>query len=1151
MEVASDEGRADARESLSFSISARHLFGRPAAEAPVTAWAEFLDEAFAPSGWEGWVFGDPEKKVLPPSQNLGNSRLNEEGRGEIVVPVSEGWRPNGALQVVFGCSVMETGGRSVAAYASRSLDVYPFYLGLKLPPAEGYRRIGEEIPVAAAAVRPDGAPETAAAEVELALNRVFWSTVLKKNAEGVYSYASERQVSPVSRQTVALSAGRGEAAITPGEAGEYLLTIRDPASGSSSSTSFFAAGPDQEWLAWSLESPEKVELTLDRESYLPGDTAVLLIKSPFPGKALLSIESDRVLETRILILDKNTAEAKIPVLPEFAPNVYCSVSVIRPVKAGEKWAGHRAAGTVPLSVASPDRRLNLALSAPETIRPRETLSVRLFLTDSRGDPRAGEAVLLAVDEGICLLTDFPAPDPFSFFFGQRRQEVELCDLYALLMPETEGRIASGPSAPGGDGEMGAALRRRLNPVTARRFQPVALVSGPVAVGEDGEAEISFSVPEFTGRLRLMAVALDQQGFGAASSAATVKRPLVVKSSLPRFLAPEDRCLLPVEIFNETGVDGEVRVEVEGRGGIAVEAPDGKTTTSAQTLGLPAGNSGTVSFRLSAPNHTGAAGVVLRAMLGGERYEESFEIPVRPASGLVSTSGAGQVKPGGDQEIDLPVDYLAGTGRYDFRSSGHPVLKLGGGLDYLLSYPYGCIEQTVSGSFPLLYLSDLAGEIRPGSLGPAEVEHYVQAGILRVLSMQVAGGGFSFWPAGRDLYDWGSVYAAHFLVEADRAGYDVPRDRRETALAYLQSLLSRAAESPGDVTTPAWRDQMHLKSYAGLVLALAGKPETGWIARLAEEKDYLDPSSRLNVAAALLATGRREEAIALLGVPGAIPEAARELGGGLRSRTRDDAVLLSLRLDLDPKDPSVPVLAARLETAARGGTWATTHENALALMALGKYCRFFAGTAKKINGSVKGFSGEDAVVTKDHPFHQTFDGVPAGPIRLINRGEGNLYYYWRAEGVPPRPAEEESDRGIAARRKFKDLSLHEIDPAVLRQGDLVVVELVLDAGDEYLDNVAIEDLLPAGLEIENPDLKTSRLVAGIDEKTTLPIRYSDVRDDRMIVFTGGFTGRKSYFYAARAVTAGEFVYPALSASCMYDPSIRSVHGRGVVRVISDQ
>ncbi len=1142
-----DAGRAESGSALSFAVSARHLFGRPAAGAPVRAWVEFLSEEFAPEGWEGWRFGDPEKKALPPSAELGAKRLDEEGKAEFTVSVPEAYRPAAALAVAFGCSVAEIGGRSVADYRSRSYDAYPFYVGLKSAAPEGGYRAGETVPLEAAAVLPDGEVDEEAGPLSLTLNRVFWSSVLKKNDSGRYAYVSERQIAPVREETIPLERGRATLSYSPPQGGEYLLTVADPASGSSTSFTFFAAESGQQWLAGSLETPEKVDLALDRESYLPGESAVLTIKSPFPGQALLTIESDRVLSARVLALDKNTAQVAVPVLPEYSPNVHCAVSIVRPVRPGETWAAHRASGTVSLPVDSPGRKLSLSVQAPESIRPGEKLEIALALANNRGSPRSGEAVVAAVDDGICLLTDFPVPDPFAFFFGERRLSVALHDLYALLMPETEKQVSDGSAAPGGDGGLIAALRRRLNPIRSNRFRPVALWSSRIALGPDGRATVSFEVPEFTGRLRLAAVALDSQGFASARAFVLVKRPLLVRSSLPRFLAPSDRAVMPVEVFNETGAAGEVRLAAEGSGGILFDG-DGKAgPRTERTLRLEAGESQTVALAFSAPSEPAPAAVALSVALGAESYRETFEIAVRPAAGLKAESGWGRVSPGETAEIPLPRAYLPGTVRGELAVSGRPAVKLGGALSYLLAYPYGCIEQTVSAAFPLLYLSDLAAEVRPGSLGKEETERLVEAGILRVLSMQLMGGGFAAWPAGRDLYEWGSIYAAHFLVEADRAGYDVPRDRREEALSFLRKLLSRPLSS-GDADAPSFRDELHLKSYACLVLSLAGRPEPGWVERFHEQRDRLDPSSRLNLAGCLIAAGRREEAARLLAAPGPVPEIARERGHCLRSRARDDALLLSVRLDLDPDDPSVPLLAGRLEGCAEGGRWATTQENAFALMALGKYARYFAGTAKKILGSVQGLPGEEAAVTGHSPLHRTFDAIPGDPVRIANRGEGDLYYFWSVEGVPARAGALESDSGLKARRVFRDLDLREIDPSRLRQGDLVVVELALDSGEEPLDNVAVEDLLPAGLEIENPDLKTSRLVPGLQEKATLPVRHTDLRDDRLLVFTGPFLGPKSFFYAARAVSLGEFALPPISASCMYDPTIRSVHGGGRMEVI---
>ncbi len=924
-----EKSRAKAGEPLNFQVAGQHLFGRPAAGNVAAGTVEFLPEPFSHPDWPGYVFADVEKSFVSVRQELGRTQLDANGQATFSAEPLPTWRPPSAMKAIVVGSVMEGGGRTVSACASRFVDVYPFYIGLRMPGDGGALMVGQTQTVAVATVKPDGTVETGTPTLKFNLNKITWSTILKKDSDGRYAYQSERQLTVVTDDELHLAEGKASATFALNEAGQYLLTVRDPLSGSSSSLNFYVGSPEQQWLAWSLETPDRVELTLDKGQYDAGEDATLLIKSPYAGMALLTIESDRVLEQRVLLLEKNTTQVTIPVVSDYRPNVYCSVSVIRPVQGGEKWAGHRAVGSVPLMVNAVGHHLDVKLNAPSEMRPKQLLSV----TVETGVP--AEVVVAAVDEGICALTDFTCPDPLAYFSAKRQLSVDLFDMYGILMPEVEDGLRGTPSEPGGDN--GATmLRRRLNPISARRFKPVALWSSTACTDTNGRATVEFDVPEFTGQLRLMAVAIGPDGFGTAQQSVLVKRPLVVRSSLPRFLAPSDRCRMPVQIFNETGSDGEAVVQLSCRGLT--------TPISEKRILLKAGEDRSVDFELSAGPQIGGAMVTLQVALGAEQYTEDIEMAVRPPAGRIAVAGAGSVSAGQQAELRFPSTWLPGTAQQELLCSGMPTLELAGGLDYLLRYPYGCIEQTTSASFPLLYLADLAAQLRPGSIGHEETGHFVQAGIQRILSMQLSNGGFGMWPGSNEPWDWGSVYATHFLAEATRAGYLVPSERLGLACDYVRGLLSKRVDS---------NDDLQQRAYACLVLAAAGKPEHGWLARLQEQRALLGTAAQANLAAALAAAGRRRDAGAFLSSveAGGDQRPRRAFGSCLSSTVRDQALLLSAWLELDPDNPTIPALVRRLEMANVNGRWYTTHENALALMALGKYARVQAAKQKPFTGAV--------------------------------------------------------------------------------------------------------------------------------------------------------------------------------------------------------
>jgi uncharacterized protein YfaS (alpha-2-macroglobulin family) len=552
--------------------------------------------------------------------------------------------------------------------------------------------------------------------------------------------------------------------------------------------------------------------------------------------------------------------------------------------------------------------------------------------------------------------------------------------------------------------------------------------------------------------------------------------------------------------------------------------------------------------LAAQVRPGQAVCRLEVALAGEQFAEETELAVRPPAGRIAVTGNGRLAPGQTAAVAVPANWLEQTGETEVWLDSLPAVELGGSLNYLLNYPYGCLEQTTSKSFPLLYLRDLAEQTQPGWLDRKEVANFVQAGIQRILTMQRDDGSFSLW-RGEPTYPWGSIYATHFLVEAAQAGYPVPEERLKAAGDFLEQWLARKKERvDGGVLEHTAYDQV----YACYVLARAGRPQSGWMIRLREQEAKLDYDTRINLAAALLAAGKRREGHALLGslesaAPGKLP---RESAGSLRSVVKANALLLSAWLEADPENAAIPGLVQRLEAGRERGIWYTTQENAMALMALGKYCNRLARDRKPISGRVgwRGLRLQEFSAQRE--YRAALGPGAGGQVEIRNEGQGAIYYCWKSEGVPADGAMPEEDRGLKVRRQLLDLAGKSVAGAQLPQGELFVVEVTLETDNLSAENIVVQDLLPAGLEIENANLKTSQTVSWCKEKQTLALAHTDVRDDRLVVFAGPFAGGKAYtyYYAVRAVTPGEFVWPAIRADCMYDPAARSAHGVGKIRVV---
>lgn len=897
----------------------------------------------------------------------------------------------------------------------------------------------------------------------------------------------------------------------------------------------------------------------------PGDAARVIVRSPFPGRLLLTIETDRVVTTKVLDMPGTSMAIPIDISDAMRPNAYVTATVLRGIDPSAKWAIHRAVGVTRILLDASPRKLLVQLAAPAEVRPARSLAVPLRVLDSLGNPVANATVsVAAVDEGICALTHFATPDPFRFFTAPRALGVRTCDLYNLLMPEVPRPAAQ--SAVGGDDGSDIAASH-VSPIAARRVAPVALVSAVLHTDARGFAQADFPLPEFIGQLRVMAVASKANGFGSADTPVLVRSPLVVQSSWPRFASPGDRFSVPLTLFNNSARSGEASVSLQlDDSGPARFAANGSTKLSLEPIPLAPGGQGTASFDVICRNQTGVAHAHLLAHLNGEVFEEHIELPIRPASPAVSVGGYLTAKPGTPAELTVPAGFLPGTTKYELRVCSVPELNLPKGLDYLDRYPYGCLEQTASTLFPLVYLDDFGARLSPGLFDRDRVAEKVRIGIARLMSMQTADGGLAMWPGGGEAWPWGTVYATNFLIEARAAGFNVPDEFRAQLLSYVRAQLAKPEDDAGTI---------ELHAYAAYVLALAGRPERAVMSRLGELAKTENASAdgegtaRIHLAAAWLAAGRRDLAAALL--PQAIPPArkGRELAGNLASPIRDRAILINTMLAVDPDDARIPDLVRKLADDGRADGWRSTQDMAFSVLAIGRYLRRASAQTPYASVELLRDGKRIASAESGKPIAWLPDSPPAPgsklQVRVTGAGAATAHIAWLQTGVALQPPAD-ADHGLQIRRRYLDERGKPIGSAGVRSGDLVRVELTVRAPGA-MENLAIEDLLPAGLEIENPRLRgTAANLAehvqpsadavsdsGADDEEPPPVFQAlrvDRRDDRLMVM-GRLTraGTGKYIYTARAITSGAFVLGPVQAQCMYDSTINSTAGAGTFKVLS--
>ena len=1142
-------------ESVEVVVAGEYLAGLPARGVVVELGWSLSKGAFNPPGGaaSGYVFGDSSASPLNVTGVFGSAKLDKDGRArfEVQIPTVDNDLP---LVLALSAEASDTSGRAVNTRLALDVDPAPFYVGIRKG-FKGVPRPGSSLSFKCIALKANGQPADLD-ELALVLNRVEWSTVMERNSAGHYRYRSNKEIFEVESYKVALADGRGELALELDEPGNYRVVLADKPSNRTAAVEFWVRAPGYYWnSSGNMDKPEALQVEVLSRLLYPGDEARVMIRAPFPGTLLLTTETDRVLSHRVIEMKTNHMEVAIPVPDIPFGNAYVAASVIRGVDPGQKWRPHRAYGIAPLWIDYSERQLLVSLQAPEDLRPGASGAALVSVAGQDGEPCQAQVSLALVDEGILAWTDYSTPDPWNFFYGrQRAHAVAHSDIYSHLLPEAGLETKAARPGGGSEGE-GFDSGSRLNPVKSKRFQCTALWLGTFSTDSEGRVLANFELPDFSGELRMMAIAHSGARFGSAENYIKVRSPLHLELGLPRFVAPSDRFVATIDLFNETGARGIAELDWDLVGPLesSTKAVTDLAFASAHTrqVGLEDGDTRRLYHGVKALESVGVAQVRIRANLGKETTELKVELPVRPAAPRIVSTRSGAVTASSSLELKLGSLALAGTANHRLCFSPIPDLDLLGSLHYLISYPHGCLEQTTSKVFPLLYLKEL-GEMLSSQYGSAqvslgqrgaEIDMYVQTGINRLLSMLNVNGWFGMWPGYRTRWYWGTVYAAHFLVEARKAGIDVPEQE-------LGQVLDALAEEVREASIWGKRRQ---GAYAIYVLALAGRDEglEGRISFLLEKdqaetvsgKPGLSTEDRFLLGAALSALGRAQKARTILGEALPAPTGERQTHGALTSPARESALMLSTLLDVDPASPQVAALVTRLHGYRVSGRWGNTQENAYALLALGKYARQHGNEGSNYTASIR--VGEAAVLVLEAGESKVLEGDYSGQTVSVSlEGDGVLHWFLVEEGVPVDGKVEELDSGLEVRRRYLDGDGNEVVDGTVSHGEVVQVEVSLKSSSNH-SNLVITDLLPAGLEVENPRLSPPKKE---DKKSQDPrilkLAHMDIRDDRVLFYVPRMLrGHAVYRYAARAVTRGDFILPVITAESMYDAGIFSRHGAG--------
>jgi alpha-2-macroglobulin len=1116
-DVTSKDKVIKAEAPVELKVDGHFLYGAPASSLQLEG-----DMLVAPAdsrpGFAGYQFGVDDTQTASNERTPIENMPETDDKGGATFPVSlasppTSTRPQEARIFV---RMAEAGGRAVERKFALPVAPATDLIGVKPAFADKSVAEGNKADFDVVFVAPDG--------TTLARSNLRYELLKLESHYQWYRQGSSWNFEPVKTTKRVADGDLTLAADKPSHLsfspppGRYRLDVKSTdANGPITSVQF-----DVGWYSdGSADTPDLLETSIDKPQYSSGDTMVVSVNARAAGKLTVNVLGDRLLTTQSLDVKEGTSQVRIPVGKDWGTGAYVMTTLRRPLDAAAKRMPGRAIGLKWFGIDKQTRTLQVNLTPPALVRPNSNLKIPVKI----GGLNPGEdakVVIAAVDVGILNLTNYKPPAPDDYYLGQRQLTAEIRDLYGQLidgMQGTRGQIRTG-------GDSGAELQG--SPPTQK---PLALYSGIVTVAADGTAEVSFDIPDFAGTARVMAVAWSATKLGRATTDVTVRDPVVLTATLPRFLLTGDHATMSMDLDNVEGTAGDYVVNVAASGTVKVSGNPSTTLKlnakqrSSTTLGLDASGSGKAELDVSIKGPNGLS------------LARHYALDVKPATQVLARRSIRTLAKGESLTLtaDMFSDLVPGTGTVSLSAGLSSALDAATILQALDRYPHGCSEQITSRAMPLLYVNELAAGAHLAQ--DENVDQRIKDAIERLLARQGSNGSFGLWSAGGD-DAWLDAYVTDFLTRAREKGFAVPDVLFKNALDRIRNSVVNANEPE--------KDGGRNLAYGLYVLARNGAAPVGDLRYLADTKlkDIATPIAKSQLAAALALVGdrNRAERVYASALDDLAPKPVLEFGRvDYGSSLRDAAALVSLGAEGNAPHATITQAVMRVE-AARGLTpYTSTQENAwmvLAARALAKETM-----ALDLNGS--------PIKAALYRNYKASD-IGSQPLKLTNTGDAPVQAVVSVSGSPVTP-EPAASNGFKIERNYFTLDGKPVDISTAKQNDRFAVVLKITEPKPEYGHIMVSDYLPAGLEIDNP-----RLVSSGDTGTLSWIEDgqeavdTQFRDDRFTAAIDRVANAKSVFtvaYVVRAVTPGKYVLPQAYVEDMYNPSRYGRTGTGSVEVRS--
>jgi uncharacterized protein YfaS (alpha-2-macroglobulin family) len=1108
-------------KSLKGDLNVAWLHGAPAKHLKAEIKVKFTTANTSFKGYKNYVFNDPTKNFSTEETNVFEGYLDADGNASVNSELNIGKNAPGMLTAQFLVRAFENGGDFSLDAFTMPYAPYESFVGLQSPKGNNYGSFftDENQTFDIATVTVEGKP-IPRKNLEVKVYKIEWRWWWNSSYDNLSRYVSSNYHRPVQHFLVNTDA-KGKANfkinIPEKDRGRYLIRVLDPVSGHATGrTAYFYKNWWSNSASGDKEAAKILVFSTDKDQYNVGDTAKLTFPSGSEGRALVSIENGtEVLQHQWVKTKPGETTINIPVTSEMAPNVFINISLLQPHAIMSNDLPIRLYGVIPMMVENPATKLEPVLNMPDAIQPEQSYEIKV----SEKNNKTMTYTIAVVEEGLLDLTRFKTPNAWNSFYAREALGVKTWDIFDDVIGAYSGSIDQ-VFAIGGDGSATKGKNKKAN-----RFKLVVTYLGPFLLDAGKTKTHQLKMPNYVGAVRTMVVAGNNntEAYGSAEKSVHVKKPLMVLATLPRKLSPGEKVTLPVTVFAMEDKVKNVNLTVNVSDGIIIKG------NKTQSLQFSKPDEKMVYFELDVTKAKGINTIEVIATGNGERSTYKVEIDVENPNPFTSRVIDTELQANANQTVAIKTFGVQDSNTATVEFSTLPPMDFTKRMAYLIRYPHGCVEQTTSRVFPQLFLVDIFDLTDQKK---KQIQSNIESGIRRLGRFQNSSGGLGYWMGESTANDWGTSYAGHFMIEAEKKGFVLPLTFKSNWMRYQRQ------------ATRNWRPSYKSyhsdfeQAYRLYTLALAGSPDLASMNRL-REFDEISNDAKWRLAAAYALAGQKEASDAIsktANIDFQDPESDAYTYGSLyRNRA------MALETMLITEHPKKHDLAKSIAKSLASDLWMSTQTTAYNLLAMGKMISQNGGKelklTYKINDKTETIDTQNGIAQRNIPIS---DGVNQ---LTITNGKDNLVYVRVLNSGKLKLGEEIAEqRGLSISTVYKDLQGNKIDITKLQQGqDFVATVSVSNLTNDYVNDVALTQIFPSGWDILNTRF------TDFGDTTVSSARYTDIRDDRVNFYFNmnrkGKYGTKTFTVMLNASYLGTYYLPGAQAEAMYDNDDYLVRNKG--------